>query len=1004
MLRTLRNAQLRASARRGYASATASYAVGDRHGSYVVKNVVPVPKLAFEAIELQHEKTGARHVHVARDDSNKVFAVGFKTLPKDRTGLPHILEHTALCGSKRFPVRDPFFKMLTRSLANYMNALTGVDYTFYPFATSNGQDFRNLQSVYLDAVYRPLLRHEDFAQEGWRLEPENIEDANSPLQFKGVVYNEMKGQMSNPAYLFFIRFLEAVYPELQFSGGDPAEMTALKWEDLKEFHRERYHPSNSLSYSYGSTPLAEVLAPLEEYVGGFSAQEVVKHVPQPVALADNKAVEVEGPVDPMFDADRQTKASLTWIVGDAGDLPDTVAWRVLGMLLTDGHAAPFYQALIESGLGSDFSVNTGLEDAPAVNMFSVGLQGLGADKLETFKAEVQRVLEEVARDGFPRERVDAVLNQAELSDREVEADFGMGLVSRLMPRAFNHDNYLESLDNDRLLRAFRARYDANPTLFQDMVRDKLLGGKRLEFVMRPSGTYEADVDAAEAKRLADKVSELSDADRDAILEQGRALAESQQRTEDVSVLPTLNADDISPDVKRIDVDKRDLNINGKTGSSGAVLPVMTRVTGTQGVSYMSLLKNLAGLPAELRPYLPLFAAAVTNVGTRTHDMADLENLIRLHTGGISASVSSRSLPDGSGSQLLLGLGGSALDEKFSWVGELLREVITEPRLDNVTKLVPLIQGTAANSMNGLTESGHRYALLHAASGVSAKRALDETLEGTSQIRLFNRLARLSPEELEAEVVPKLQQIAAFAASSSGIQAGLVHSPGESTVLATLEKFVNGLPAGGSTTDDAHALVTGTQPAGVAQTHVKLPFQVSYVGAALRGPTYTDKDAAALTVLANILTHRHLHGQIREKGGAYGGGATFSAMDGIFGFYSYRDPRPADTVSVIAGAADWVLNYELPDREIREAKLSIFQGIDAPISPRAEISYEFGSRLTNEMRQKRREDLLAVTASDVKDVAGRYLAPALANNLSSASVTVVGPENDAFSSWTAITPE
>jgi Zn-dependent M16 (insulinase) family peptidase len=972
--------------------------IGQNVNGYTVKNVVAVPKLNMKAIDLVHGKTGATHLHVARNDTNKVFAIGFKTSPPDHSGVPHILEHTTLCGSRQFPVRDPFFKMLTRSLANYMNALTGVDYTFYPFATTNSTDFANLQKVYLDAVFNPLLRAADFRQEGWRLEHQSPSDPNSPLVFKGVVYNEMKGQLSNPAYLFYIRFFQTIYPSLQFSGGDPAHITNLRYKDLCEFHESKYHPSNAFSFSYGSMSLDEVLGPLQENISKFARIDAKSSVQFPMELKENKFVEVEGPVDPNFDPAKQHKMSLSWIVGDSSNLQDTIAWKILGTLLADGHSSPFYKALIDTGIGTDFSVNTGLEEAPAKNIFTIGLQGLSEESIPKFKGAVFAVLADVSKNGIPQQRVEAVLNQAELADREVDASFGMDLVSRLFPRVFNDSNYLELLDNEKLLTSFKERYANHPKMFQSLVDTKLLNGPYLQFSMVPSKTFEDKLVVEESQRLESKVSTLTEDDKADIYTSGLELLESQQRQEDVSVLPTLVAEDISPNASHVEVLKSSLD----------GISVFTRQTGTQGITYLQMLKNLADVPSSLYSYLSLFSTAMTNVGTLDYSMSELENEIKLHTGGISSSLLLRSPPGSERVDLLLSLGGSSLDEKSSHLYDLFYQVLAKAQFSNISKLKPLIQASAANALNSLSDSGHRFAMVHAKAAMSGKCNLEERLSGMEQVHFIMQMSKLEDQELKEQVVPRLEEIRAFASQSSGLEAGLTYSPDpliSDKNQDLLHKFASKLPFASSATISS---VSGLLHGADHMTQFQLPFQVSYVGAAVGGADYFHKDSAALQILANLLTHRHLHTEIRERGGAYGGGASYSAMDGVFGFYSYRDPSPLNTISTIKNAGSWAASNEWTDRDLREAKLSVFQGIDAPISPRSEIAYEFLYGLTNEVRQARREALLAVSTDDVKRVAEKYLASTLANLGSGhASVTVLGPSRREFtaeSGWKVIDPE
>lgn len=967
-----------------------SYTVGDQYGGFHVKRLTEVPQLGMTAVDLVHGITRARHVHLDRDDSNNVFSIGFKTNPPDYTGVPHILEHTTLCGSEKYPVRDPFFKMLTRSLANFMNAMTGFDYTFYPFATTNHTDYHNLQQVYLDSVYKPLLRELDFSQEGWRLENEDPNDASSPLNFKGVVFNEMKGQMSNPSYLFYIKYFHEIYPSLNSSGGDPEFITDLKYQDLKNFHDQKYHPSNSFTLSYGNVKLDKILAPVDTSISGYTYEDPKPDVKSPIVLSENKSVVVDGPLDPLFDETRQYKTSLSWVLGDSSDINETYVWKVFSNLLMDGHSSPFYKALIDTNLGTDFSVNSGLDVTPSSNIFTIGLQGLSEESLPKFKKAVFEVLEDVAQNGIPQDRIEAILNQAELADREVEANLGMGFVYKMFPRVFNKVDVFNLLDNAKLLAHFKTEI-AKPGRFQSLAKEFLLSKPFLEFTMVPKEGYEAEGAAREKSKLESLVASLTDADKKAIYEQGQKLLETQSAVEDVSVLPTLVTEDISRDIKKIEIESE------KTDE----VPISLRVTDTQGLTYLRMLKDISHLPTSLRHFLPLYSDAVINVGTTERSMDELENEIKHNTGGFSVSPIIVSDPKNSGNvNLVQHFTGVSLDQKSHYLYTYYSDFLRNANFANLEKLIPLIQSSVANSMNSLSESGHSYATGHASAAFSLSRRLSESLNGIEQVQFMKQLSVLNEQDLANVVVAKLEDVSKVLSSPNDLKVGLTLSPGTDGGAETLSLnksninlFVKSLPI--STEEGATGSLNDTPLLPVEKTFFTLPFQVSYVGVALKGVEYTHEDGGALQILANLLTHKYLHKEIREKGGAYGGGASYSALDGVFTFYSYRDPNPSNSLRAIASAGKWAVEHEWTKRNLDEAKLSIFQGIDAPMSPRSEISSEFIHGISNELRQARRDSLLNVGIGDIVRVAKKYLISSLENDFSKASVTVLGPEQPGF---------
>lgn len=981
--RTFANRRFASTVSSAVSNTGASYAVGDQYGSFNIKRIAQVKQLGLTAIDLVHDKTRARHVHLDRADTNNVFSIGFKTNPPDFTGVPHILEHTTLCGSEKFPVRDPFFNMLTRSLANFMNAMTGFDYTFYPFATTNHRDFNNLQQVYLDAVYKPLLRREDFSQEGWRLENEDPNDKSTPLNFKGVVFNEMKGQMSNPSYLFYIKYFREIYPSLNSSGGDPEFITDLKYDELKEFHDDKYHPSNSFTLSYGNLKLSDVLRPIEDSIFEYEYLDPKAEVKQPIELNETKKVVVDGPLDPLFDPSRQYKSSLTWILGDSNDTHNTYLWKVFGNLIMDGHSSPLYKALIDTNLGTDFSVNSGLDVTSAKNLLTIGLQGLSEENIPKFKEAVFKVIEDVATNGFPPERIDAIVNQAELADREVEANLGLGFVYKFFPRVFNKVDVFNLIDNSKLLNEFKKEV-SRPNRFQDLAKEFLIKKPYFEFLMTPNAEFETETAKKEQEKLENLVQSLTDVDREKIYTQGQKLLESQSKPADVSVLPTLSAEDISKEIRRFDLEHK--NVDG--------VPLSLRITDTQGLTYLRMQKNINNIPANLRPYLSLYSDAVMNVGTKERSMDELENEIKLNTGGLALSFGTVVDPkDCKNVKLVQNFSGVSLDEKSHYLYDYLSDFIQNANFGNLEKLLPLIQGSVANSMNSLSESGHSYAIGHASAAFSKSRRLAESLGGIEQVQFMKTLGEIPENELKDKVVAKLEEVGSYVATSGNIKYGITLSPSATPNTKEITKFTNSLPAG-----ESHGELTDVELLPVKKTHFQLPFQVSYVGVALPAVEYTHPDGAPLQVLANLLSYKYLHKEIREKGGAYGGGASYSALDGVFTFYSYRDPNPSNSLSAIKNAGTWAVNNTWTKRNLDEAKLSIFQNIDSPISPRSEISGEFSLGITNELRQLRRENLLAVDIDDVVRVAQKYLVTYLDNDLEKANVTVLGPEPVAQEGW------
>ncbi|KAK7532118.1 Metalloenzyme, LuxS/M16 peptidase-like protein [Phyllosticta citribraziliensis] len=968
-------------------------AVGERIHGFTLKRAKHFPELELTALHLNHDKTGAEYLHVARDDSNNVFTIGFKTNPPDDTGVPHILEHTTLCGSEKYPVRDPFFKMLPRSLSNFMNAFTSSDYTSYPFATINQQDFKNLMSVYLDATLRPLLKASDFTQEGWRIGPENpLEEAsaNNQLAFKGVVYNEMKGQMSDASYLYYIRFQDHIFPAINNSGGDPQKITDLTHEQLQKFHADHYHPSNAKIFTYGDFPVKDHLKEINAQLEKFDKIKVDTDIKVPVSLDKGpQNVTVKGPIDPLVPADMQYKTSTAWLVGETSDILETFSLGVLSSLLLDGYGCPLYRGLIETGLGPDWSPNTGYDTSGKIGIFSVGLNGVKKEDVPKVKEALFKTLNETREKGFPQEKIDGILHQLELSLKHKTASFGMGLMSRLKPGWFNGVDPFDSLAWNDTVEAFK-REHAKGGYLERLMDKWLLNDNTLTFTMEPSESYAQELAAEEASRLASKILEttkqfgteeeakkfLEKRELDLLEEQNRG------RNQDLSCLPTLRVKDISRRKEKKPV--RDSALGN--------VKVQWREAATNGLTYFRAVNVLDKLPDELRQLIPLFSDAIMRLGTKNRTMEELEDLIKLKTGGIGVGYHSTTSPKAINDyEEGLVLSGYAFDRNVPAMYELLNTVIRETDFDgpeSEKKIRQLLQASASGAVDAVASSGHGYARRFAEAGLTPGARLREQTAGLTQVQLTASLAARGDSESLADVISKLKTIQNLAvANTKNMRVALTCGTESSTTNEqALQKFLSTMPTNASETPAVSRLTTYPRN---AKSFFPLPYQVYYSSLALPTVPYTDGKGPPLQILAQLLTHKHLHHEIREKGGAYGGGAYANGLGGTFGFYSYRDPNPQNTMRIVNESGVWARDREWTDGELEEAKLSVFQSVDAPESVSQEGMNRFLSGVDYEMQQKRREQLLDVSIQDVREAAQHFLVDGVAKS----NVAVLGEKKD-----------
>ncbi|KAL2179188.1 Metalloenzyme, LuxS/M16 peptidase-like protein [Thermothelomyces heterothallicus CBS 202.75] len=979
--------------------------IGEKLHGFTLLRTKHVPELELTALHLRHDKTGAEHLHIARDDSNNVFSIGFKTNPPDDTGVPHILEHTTLCGSEKYPIRDPFFKMLPRTLSNFMNAFTASDHTFYPFATTNAQDFKNLMSVYLDATLRPLLKESDFTQEGWRIGPENpqaitagaeVTPEDRKLVFKGVVYNEMKGQMSDAGYLFYIRFQDHIFPDINNSGGDPQKITDLTYEQLKKFHAEHYHPSNAKVFTYGDMPLADHLKEIDAQLGAFERIRGDMTIHRPIDLSSGpREVRLQGPVDPLVDLNKQFKTSVSWILGDTSNVVESFSLALISALLTDGYGSPLYKGLIETGLGTDWSPNTGYDSSAKVGIFSVGLTGVAEADVPKLKPTVQNILRGVRDKGFDRSKIDGYLHQLELSLKHKTANFGMSLLHRLKPKWFAGVDPFDSLAWNDTLAAFEAEY-AKGGYLESLMEKYLMNDNTLTFTMAPSAEYVQELAQEEEARLQTKISKAveaagSEEQARAALEQ-RELAllaeQSKSNTEDLSCLPSVHVQDIP---RR----KEPLVLQSETVGE---VELQLRQAPTNGLTYFRAISTLENLPDELRSLIPLFTDSIMRLGTKDMTMEQLEDLIKLKTGGISVGYHSASRPtDFTQAKEGLSFSGMALDRHVPVMFDLLRKLVVETNFDSpeaAQQIRQLLQATADGVVNDIASSGHAYARRAAEAGLTWDAFVREQVSGLSQVKLVTNLASRPESDLLEDVIGKLKLIQQFAFAGSMRVAITCDAASVADNTAALSRFLDSLPS--------HTANFPTRQGRDFSRNIKsfypLPYQVYYGALALPTVSYTSPDNAPLQILSSLLTHKHLHHEIREKGGAYGGGAYSRAIDGIFGFYSYRDPNPVNTIKIMRNAGRWAVDKKWSDRDLEDAKISVFQGVDAPRAVNEEGMSNFVYGITEEMKQTRREQLLDVTKDQVREVAQKYIVDALAQG--SERLVFLGEKRDFVDkSWT-----
>jgi len=945
------------------------YRVGDRHYGFEVTAVSPLPELHATLVQLTHGRTGARMAHLHRDDDNNLFAVGFRTTPQDSTGVAHILEHTVLCGSRHYPVRDPFFTMLKRSLSTFMNALTASDWTCYPFASQNRTDFYNLMGIYLDAAFFPLLRERDFRQEGHRLEFSDPGDSASPLQFKGVVYNEMKGAMADPSSLLHRRLTRALYPTVTYgfnSGGEPEDILDLSYEQLKDFHATYYHPANAWFFTYGNMPLQDHLKVIEEQaLCHFGPLKVNSAVPDEVRFGEPRRVVEAFPVDAGEPTGRRSLVQVAWLTCPVSDQFERLGMMLLAEMLLGNPAAPLYKALLDSGLGQNLAPGTGYHDDYRDTYLAVGLQGTDPEAVEGIEALVLKTLQDVACKGFSTEQIEAAIHQLEFSYREVNGDqypYGLLLLMRMFGSWLHADDPVSPLCLEEDLVRLRGELAKGP-FFENLIRRYLLDNPhRVTLLLKPDARMKEHEEQSLRARLDRIQKKLSAADKEAIIRQGLELQQAQEASEDLSCLPTLELTDIPASQPPV----------ASTTRRMQGLGVRWFDQPTNGIGYFAASLAIDDLPADLLRDIPLFCSLLTKIGAAGCNYLEMAERVSAATGGVQASVSILDSPtalDEFG--LAVELRGKALLRNQQRMFDILKDFATAPDFFDLKRLHTVLQQIKTSLENSVPGSGHSYASRVAAGALTSAGRVREEWGGLHLIRLVKELAGKQPEQL-AEMAGRLQNLAALIFRRDRLRCAVTaEKEGFGVIEPALETFLAALSPG----EQAGQNLQRPAPYDVKASGWIAPVPVAYVARVFPAVPLEHPDGAALMVLAKLLRGDYLHREIREKGGAYGGMANYDAQTGMFAMLSYRDPHVLRTLDVYRDAARWAADGNFASVDIKEAILGVFGQIDRPLSPKGKGLREFHYILQGwspEARQAFRERILSVDADRLAAVARRYL--------------------------------
>ena len=941
-----------------------------RHG-FLVRRVEAIPDLCVTACELVHEATGARVVHLHAHDRENLFAIGFRTPPPDSTGLPHILEHSVLAGSEAYPVKDAFNELSRATLQTFINAFTYPDKTVYPVASQVPVDYFNLARVYADLVLRPRILRETFLQEGHHLEFVDPADPAGDLTVSGIVYNEMKGAYSSPEGLMYKALQQNLFPDNAYgydSGGDPEAIPHLTWEQLREFHRLYYSPSNAYIFLYGSIPVEDHLAFLEGVLAGFGRVRVESAIGLQPRWNRPRSTRDCFPIARGESPARKTAVNLAWMTAENTQPEEVLLLRIATHALIGTAAGPLRKALIDSGLGEDLSPVTGLETDLRQVVFSVGLRGTDPGRKEAVEALVLETLEGIAETGFDRGLVEAALHQVEFHGREIVRGaypYGITLMGRVFHTWLYDGDPLTPLKFNALIGRARERWRREPGLFQEVIRRWLLDNPhRLTSVMEPSHSCLEEAETRFRKRMAELKATLSETDRERIRDESSRLRALQTEPDSPEALATL------PRLKRADIPRQAETIPSEEGRADGVDVLKHEIFGN-GIVYLDCAFDVSHVPDGMQPWLPLLGKFARGMGAAGRRYDEMATRISTAMGALGVQMASGFGRDGRQTWQRMIFRMRALHRNIPEALSLLGDILSAGDLSDRRRMEDLVLEKRNSLQSAVIPSGHLFAQRTAASTQTLPSLRDEQWNGRIQLRLLNGLA----ERFAAD--PLVEHMERLRALVFGRGRLLLNVTGDAEGVGLLLEEIGALTGrlgSGSPGTDGPSMAPAP-----ARVGVSIAARVCYVARVVTTPGYSDPASAALAVASRELSKGYLYNRIRVQGGAYGGMSLYDPAGRIFSFLSYRDPRLEETLRVYEEAATHLLEAGIGADELEKTVIGTVGTLDRPSDPAGKGYLAMArhlSGITDADRQAFRDRVLAMTPDELLRTVREVLVPAL----------------------------
>lgn len=938
--------------------------------------------LMSAGLVLRHKASGARIALVSNEDKNKIFYVGFRTPPTDSTGVAHIIEHTVLCGSEKFPAKDPFIELAKGSLNTFLNAMTYPDKTLYPIASCNDKDFQNLMDVYMDAVFHPNIyrKKEIFMQEGWHYEIEKPED---PLRYNGIVYSEMKGAFSSPDEVLDNVSMKTLFPDSTYgvsSGGDPDYIPELTYEAYLDFHKRYYHPSNSYLYLYGDMDMQEKLDWLDrEYLGAYGLAPVDSEIALQKPSGKITECRASYSIGEKESTDDNTYLSFSATIGESGDILLSAAFSILCDVLFNVPGAPVKQALLDAGIGKD--IYASYSDSIRQPVFTVTAKNAKESQKDKFLSVIMEELKKAADGALRQKSLTAAINKREFSYRE--ADFGQfpkGLLYGInMLNSWLHDDNaaFAHLHGNRTYQMLREKIGTG--YYEELIRTCLIETKNAALtVLVPEPGLVAKKEQELAAKLEEYKRSLNSGEIEALIAQTRHLKEFQETPstkEELEAIPMLQREDLTGQAEPFVNEERQLN----------GIRTMFHDVYTNGIAYVRLLFDAKRIPEEYVPYLGLLSAALDKMDAGDLGYQELAEEIGIHTGGIATHVTSvAKYGDISDYKEFLVIQVKCLYDQLRPAGELISRILGQTKFDDEKRLYEIVSEQKSRMQMMLNSAGHSAAVGRAMSYFSEKAAFDDRTGGIFQYQFLEELAE-NFEARKREVIEKLTELSDYLFRRSGVLVSVTaDEEGYAALAKEADAFFTGLREGSAPSEMVSFTPVkkneGFQTAG----------QVQYVAMCGNFMKEGFSYPGALKVVTTILSYDYLWNEIRVKGGAYGCMCGFSGLNGDSYLVSYRDPNLTETIAVFEKTAEFLEKFTADEREMTKFIIGTISGMETPLTPVARGARSLRAYLSGldySTLVKEREEVLSAQPEDIRKTAALLRSVVAQNNL-----CVVGSES------------